>query len=692
MFILFGVFAAACSFLLYWKAPPLLQQQDFRMKDARFRIRGPVKPDKDVAVIAIDHKSIKELGRWPWSREVTAKLIEKLASDYGTKVTALDIVFSETQNPVADEILASSISKAGNVVLGYFFRDEPSELSADSLLQLEDSKIRLLKNNSLSPTLPILEYPGIDLNMPRLSNCGLGSGFFNARPDVDGLYRSSILILQYNGNIYQSLSIKALSHYLDQEVLLDVKEWGVDSLRIGGMRIPSREDGTMMLNYYGRTGTFLTVSASDIISGRAPKDSLKGKIAIVGATEIGIYDLRPTPFDATLPGVEIHATIIANALERRFLKYDVVTQMIEIICIWVFPILLGTALSFVPGTFAGLAISGIITSAFCLLNYAIFSLAFRDMTILYPLIGTTITYLGGEAWRNIVVERKGRQLKKAFSSYVSPDLVKQIEKNPELLVLGGEQRELSILFSDIRGFTAFSETLKPPELVKFLNSFMNPMTRSVLEEKGTLDKFIGDAVMALFNAPLDVPDHAVRACASALKMLDEIGKLNAHYETIGMRKMEIGIGINTGPAIVGNMGADIRFDYTAIGDSVNLASRLEGLNKYYSTRVLVSEFTRSQIKDKCFTFREIDRVMVKGKSVPVTIFELVTEDSDILHLFEDGLSKYRKMDFSGAREVFSRLVSTSGDGPSAVYVKRCEEFMAAPPSEGWQAIHVINDK
>ena len=689
---MFGVIAAICSLMLYKQGLPDLQQLDYRLKDARFRVRGHVKPDKDVVVVAIDHKSIKEIGRWPWSREVSGKLIETLGTYYGTKVTALDIVFSEPQNPAADQALAASVTKAGNVVMGYFFREEQSEAPADSLAQLDSAKLKLIKIADGVQSIPIPEFSGLDLNIPAVGAGALDFGFFNARPDSDGLYRRSILLLLYNGDIYSSLAMKALNHYLGSDIMLDVKPWGVDGLQIGSLRIPAREDGTMALNFYGPTGTFTTVSAADVINRRLPKEALSGKIAFVGATEIGIYDLRPTPFDPTLPGIEIHATMAANALEQRFLKYDGVTQQFEIACIIALPILLGGLLAFAPGTFAGLGIMAFVTAAFGFFNYTMFASAFRDMTLIYPMLGITLTYLGSEAWRNLVVERKGRHLKKAFSSYVSPDLVKQIEKDPDKLVLGGEQRELTILFSDIRGFTTFSESLTPPELVKLLNEYLSPMTRIVLEERGTLDKFIGDAVMAIFNAPLDVPEHATHACTAAVRMLQELKELNKGLSARGMNVIEIGIGINTGPAVVGNMGADIRFDYTAIGDSVNLASRLESLNKYYASHILVSEDTKSQVPDDRFVFREVDRVRVKGKHKPIVMYELMIANADMVPRFEEGLTKYRAQDFVAAKTVFESLAETYSDGPSRLYIERCAEYLASPPPGEWDGVYTAKSK
>jgi len=690
-FFLFGVLAALLAFTAYCQAPFSLQQLDYRMKDTRFLVRGPLKPESAVVVVAIDHASIKEIGRWPWSREVTGQLIENLAW-YGAKVTALDIVFSEPQNPAADAALARSIAKAGNVVMGYFFRDEEQPVDPAVMAQMERSAVKLIKVDEGVQSIPLTEYASLDANLPQLGANALDFGFFNAVPDGDGLYRRSLLLLLHNGEIYPSLAMTALRRYLGAEIMLDVKTWGINRVQIGPLRVPSREDGTMALNYYGPAKSFRTVSAVDVIKKRLKPDELQNALVFVGATEIGIYDIRPTPFDQTHPGVELHATVAANILEQRFLHHDGTTQILEILCIVGFPALLGIILAFMPGTFAGLAAFSIATALFLLVNYLSFSIWLRDMTIIYPLLAVGLTYLGSEAWRNLVVERKGRQLKKAFSNYVSADLVREIEKNPDKLVLGGEQRELSILFSDIRGFTTLSESLSPPELVKLLNEYLSPMTRIVLEEKGTLDKFIGDAVMALFNAPLDVPDHAVRACTAAVRMLDELERLNADFIQRGMHPLDIGIGINTGLAVVGNMGADIRFDYTAIGDAVNLASRLEGLNKYYGTHILLGEETRNRISDQQFTFREIDRVRVKGKQLPVLIFELMVSNHKIRPRFEEGLENYRAGRFKEARLIFEELAATDDDAPSRLYVARCDDYIAHPPPTDWDGVYTATSK
>ncbi len=690
-FILFGLLAAVITGIAYRQAPPALQQLDYRLKDARFRARGPVRPDRDVVVVAIDHKSIQEMGRWPWSREITGHLLENL-SQYGAKVTALDIVFSEPQDPVHDKALAAAVARAGNVVMGYFFRDEEQAMNPVAQLQLEGSRVKLIRTAEGVQSIPLPEYRSADLNLPALARGALDFGFFNARPDGDGLYRRAVLLLLYNGDIYPSLAMAAVSRYLGGQIMLDVRQWGVDGVRIGGLRIPAREDGTMALNYYGPAGAFRTVSAVDVLKKRLPSKALAGTIAFVGATEIGIFDVRPTPFDPLQPGIELHATVAANALEHRFLRYDGATQMLELLCILTLPVLLGVVLAFMPGTFAALAAFVGVTALFWGVNYLAFTRWLQDMTLIYPLLGLALTYLGSEAWRNLVVERKGRQLKKAFSNYVSPDLVKEIEKNPDSLVLGGEQRELSVLFSDIRGFTTVSENLTPPELVTLLNEYLSPMTRIVLEERGTLDKFIGDAVMALYNAPLDLPEHALHACRTAVRMLEELERLNSDFAHRGMQTLDIGVGINTGPAVVGNMGADIRFDYTAIGDAVNLASRLEGLNKYYGTHILVSEETCRQLPVGAFTLREVDRVRVKGKQQPIVMYELMLGNRELLPRFEEGLERYRTRDFEKARTIFDELSAQYADGPSRLYRSRCDEYLELPPPDDWDGVYTAKGK
>lgn len=691
IFLVIGLISGLAVFSAYRQAHPFLQHLDNKLKDNRFLLRGPLKPTQKVVVIAIDDKSIRELGQWPWSRVKMAELVRNLA-EYGVKVSALDIVFSEPEARGGDARFADGIGAAGNVVMGYFFRDEEQPLAPEALEQLSSAKVKLLKLDSDVTSVPINEYKNLTPNIQQLGARALDFGFFNQTPDSDGVFRKSPLLLLYNGDIFPSLALKALRYSYGSEIMLNIALFGVNSLSIGKHLLPVNEHGELALNYYGPTGSFRTISAVDVIKKRISRDELKDCLAFVGATEIGIYDIRNTPFDPALPGVEIHATVAANSIDNCFIIRDGRTAAIEMTLILFLPVLLAALLSLVPGTLAGLGIFAAVTALFISGNYLLFSRYLVDITIFYPLLSLSLSQVTSEAHRNLIVERKGRSLKKAFSSYVSPDLVRQIEKDPDKLVLGGEQREITILFSDIRGFTSISEGLTPQELVRLLNEYLNPMTRIVLEEKGTLDKFIGDAVMAIFNAPLDLAGHPGAACRAAIRMLESLKELNTGFSSRGMNVIDIGIGINTGLAVVGNMGADIRFDYTAIGDSVNLASRLEGLNKYYGTRILVSEDTRRAVNGPDFNFREIDRVRVKGKHLPVVIYELIAGDAAVIGRFEDGLNFYRNAEFRSAADIFSALALGDNDGPSRLYLDRCREYLENPPPAEWDGVYTAKTK
>jgi adenylate cyclase len=303
-----------------------------------------------------------------------------------------------------------------------------------------------------------------------------------------------------------------------------------------------------------------------------------------------------------------------------------------------------------------------------------------------------ITYLSCEAYRNLVEEKKSRFLHKAFSSYISPELVSEIVKNPELLKLGGEKREITMLFSDIRGFTTVSEKVPPEAIVKILNGYLGPMTNIVLNHKGTLDKYMGDAIMAIYNAPLEIKNHPLLACKTAIDMMEALKNVNKGFKEVGFPEIDIGIGINTGEAIVGNMGTNVRFDYTAIGDVVNLSSRLEGLNKQYHTHIIVSESTKEKT-DKNFRFRELDKIKVKGKEVPVAIYELDKAlDNKLIDRFAEALAFYRSNNFTEALALFVTLEKEYNDKVSLVFSERCREFLKNPPSPDWDGVYVAKTK
>ena len=662
------------------------------MKDLRLQIRGPIKTPPAVVIVAIDNESIKKIGRWPWNREKFGELVKGMA-EYGAKVVALDVVFSEAQSPWSDRVLSESFASSGNVIAGYFLRDEDYPVAPEVLSQIQSSKIVQLKIDDGVTSVPLTEYANLEANIAIIGKNALAYGFFNALSDSDGLFRRSPLLMLYKGEVYPSLVLQALQQYTHETAHVDIGKFGVRSIQLGKYQIPANRNGELSVNYYGPGRTsFDTIHAADIINRRLPPDKLKGKLVFVGITEIGVYDLRPTPFDEILPGVEIHASVAANVLNQQVIIHNANTILADRVLLFLLPFILALCLGLAPNAYTGfLAGSGM--SAICLvINYMLFSRYFVDLSLLSPLLALGFTTVSSEIYRGLVVDRKARSMKKAFSNYVSADLVAKIIKNPDSLKLGGEKREISILFSDIRGFTSISEQLSPEDLVQMLNEYLDPMTKIVLEEMGMLDKYVGDAIMAIYNAPLDVSKHAEHACRTALKMVAKLVEINRSFAMRDIQAIDIGVGINTGEVVVGNMGSSMRFDYTAIGDEVNLASRLEGLNKMYGTNIIVSESTRLKAGSG-LPFREIDLVAVKGKQKPVAIHELMIVDDDKMRkTFGEALELYRNGNFTAALSLFDDISTNKQDHVSAIYVGRCREFISSPPPQDWDGVFVSTMK
>ncbi|MBM4136038.1 MAG: adenylate/guanylate cyclase domain-containing protein [Nitrospira sp.] len=700
IFLIIAIAASVLTILFYLQKIDFFTSLDLKLKDAGFRTRGEVKPDSRIVIVAIDAKSINELGRWPWDRKVIARLIENLKS-YGAKTVALDIVFSEPSNPDSDTALSDAIQKSGNVIAGYFFRSEEESQQSASLELLEPSRIKIIRMRGNVTQVPVVTYPYVETNIPPISKASINSGFFNIIPDKDGIMRTSNLAMLYGGEMYPSLPLSALRHYLGNEIILDVASYGVDGLLLRDRRIPVDESGRLTLNYYGKQGTFQTISATDVINNRLHHDALKDTLAFIGATEIGISDVRATPVDPVLPGVEIHATVASNVLQNRFIIRNGWVISLEIAFVILFPILLSIILSLIHRTFVALiSYVGVLVIYFSI-NYFQFAHYFLNTGIIFPVISIGMTYLVSEAYRNLIEEKQSRFLKKAFTSYVSHDLVSEIMKNPDALKLGGERREITILFSDVRDFTSISERLSPENLVLLLNQYLSPMTQIVLKHRGTLDKYIGDAIMALYNAPLKIANHSVLACKTALEMVEKLKELNTNFKQKGLIEIDIGIGINTGDVIVGNMGTDVRFDYTAIGDTVNLASRIEGLNKIYKTNIIISEFTVKHLNafsvqhsaPGLLQFRKLDLIKVKGKDKPLIIYELSQGiDVEIIKKFEEALSLYRKQQFKDAKEIFQSLIKDYSDEPSSVFADRCTEYIDNPPDPQWDGVYIAKTK
>ncbi len=685
--IVFLLTGTAVSLLCFFR-PALFERVALRVEDTKFAVReflGQVpEVSENVVVVAIDEKSVNELGRWPWSRRVMAELVDRLRE---ARVVALDIVFSEPEAEEADQRLARSISRNGNVILGFFFRPTSTQKENPLALSLlEESEF--LRYKLLSRRVGLLDIPHAELSLSIFMEGALATGFLNAEPDVDAIYRHYTLAHLFRGGIYLPLALQSLRFFFGEDFHMDLSERGIERLLFRDREIPVYRGRFHRINFYDPS-KLRVVSAVDVIRGSVPPESFRGKAVFVGATEIGIYDVRPTPVHPAMPGVFLHAFTFSNIERSHFIRSSRAVDLLTVLLLAGVPF----AASFRRSFPQRLTLYALCLLTYPTLSYALFSLLSWDLNFFYPFSAFFLSVIAQEGLKVLVAERNVRELRRAFSSYVSPQLLEIISRHPERLKLGGEKRTVTVLFSDIRGFTSISEKLNPEDLVNLLNKFLTPMTEVILRNGGMLDKYIGDALMALFNAPVDVENHADRACASALEMVAILNRLNPEFRREFGITLDVGIGINTGEAVVGNMGSRQRFDYTAIGDTVNLASRLEGLNKVYRTRIIVSENTKRSLRE-AFLLRTLDMVIVKGRSEPVRIYELLEDTSRnraLAEEFEKALSEYMAGRFESALILFETLSLRYGDETSGVFVKRCREMMENPPSD-WKGIYTAREK
>lgn len=727
--------------ILFVVGVPILDRGELMTFDLRFLSRGIEKPSPDVVLAVIDEMSLKTEGRWPWPRSKFADLIDVLSRD-GAKVIAFDIVFAEpdennnlklisqidrqiealgVEDKRIREFMAESKLKADNdltlaeaikrskakVVLGHFFQMNQASLG----FEIEQKDLDIQINRVSSSKYSVIRYENSDMaidpfihayapqgNIDKISQAAESSGHFSMLPDRDGVVRWMPLAIKCGHEVYAPLSVQSSWQFLDQpQLMVEVAAYGVEGIRLGNRLIPTDEKGQILINYLGPDKTFPHYSISDILHGRLPKGTFNNKIILVGATTVGIYDMRNTPFTPVFPGLEIHATVIDNILKENFLSKPKWTMIYDGVAIIILSVLLGFVvprLSAVKGMFfaSGLFVAHILVSQWLFTHYRLW------VNMIYPLLGLVLIYTSLTIYHYITEERERKKIRGAFSYYVSSSVVNEMLKNPEKLKLGGDKRDLSVLFSDIRGFTTISEGLTPEALVHLLNEYLTVMTDIVFKYDGTLDKYMGDAVMAVYGAPLEQPDHPFRACRSALDMMAELKKLNEKWIREGKKPLDIGIGINTGAMMVGNMGSNQRFDYTVMGDAVNLGSRLEGANKNYQTNILISEFTYERVKNE-FLCMEIDSVKVKGKTLPVRIFQLVGGNDlpagpkEAIKYFHKGLALYKRQKWDEAMEVFRTVTAMEKNIPAAnLYIERCFDLKTNPPGPEWDGVFTMKTK
>jgi adenylate cyclase len=735
--LLVVVITLVVSALAFFR-PVFLEVLELKLYDLKFRMRGELQPSPKLAIVAIDDESVTKVGRWPWSRKIMAQLLSRI-QEASPRVIALDIIFAENEETQAvqtirelrqeisqkhlassnlfsilaekeeqadvDRHLAQVIKHGPPTILGFYFTGiggTATGLKSSRFMSptaTRASTYSLVRWLDEKPTiLPVMEARGIELNLPEITNAARGGGYFNIIPDMDGTVRRQPLAVLYKSDLYMPLPVVALSHYLGrQPPMLTMSRLGVAGIRLGKRQVQVDRLGRLLINYLGPPGLFPTYPAYKVLEGNLPKGALRDKIVLVGATAVGIYDLRVTPFSGVTPGIEIQATVIDNILRQNFLTTANFPRLQSLLLVLITALGLGFILPRLSATMAVL-FTLFLVELYVFINYMVFTRWGYQMELIYPLLGIAAVYSGVTVQRFFHEERERLRIRKTFQSYVAPEVVNEILDHPDRLGLGGDRRTLTILFSDIRGFTSIAETTEPEVLVELLHGFLDPMSEIIVEHGGTIDKYIGDAIMALFGAPIEKPLHAVMACRTALAMVEKLKNLSIEWQSQGRPLLRMGVGINSGEAVVGNMGSRRLFDYTAIGDNVNLASRLEGLNKYYNTEILISKATAESL-DEGFVFREIDFVMVKGKKEPLVIYELLGEGTpdpevaNFLTAYQEGRSLFLSRRWQESAAAFlAALRIKSTDIPSQNFLTLSQKYLVDPPDHGWRGIRAFTKK
>ncbi len=646
---------------------------------------GPI-PSRYV-IIAMDTKTINELGRWTsWDRSYYARIIDTLR-EADADVVVFDVGFFEPAP--GDAELEAALRRAA---------------TPPSILKVVQPVIGTPAEDAGASGPPRLE--GLEGPLPPLQAQTAILGSANVIADMDGTVRSIPLVFNADGRRVPSLSFAGVAEALRQSQNLDLSQQPPE-FRFAGRKIPITNRYAMRINYVGPPSkpdgpqTFKTVSFVDVLQGRVDPAVFKDKRVFVGLLGAqGFADDYWTPVSSTatgkMAGVEVHVNAAATVeREAFFVPEDRAATVVTIMLLAVVTSLAAARF----GILKGLAVVLALGAGYLLLASEMFK-AGRLVNIVYPTLALALPYAATATYHVLFEQRQARFLRGAMGRYLSPSVLEEIVRRPELLRLGGEKREMTVLFSDIRGFTTLSEQLDPQELVALLNEYLTAMTEVVYRYDGVLDKYMGDAIMAFWNGPVPQPDHARRACLTALDMLETLHMLHERWRARGIPQLDIGVGINSGPMSVGNMGSDTRFDYTVMGDAVNLGSRLEGTNKEYHTNIVVSQSTLDLVKSEGFVVRTLDLVAVKGKAQPVAVYELIGRPGqfgrftpELLAVYERGIQLYRAQQFEGAAAAFREvLAAVPNDGPCMMYLERCQDLVAAPPPRDWDGVYVMTHK
>jgi adenylate cyclase len=719
----------------------LIKDIEARTLDVRFRVRGPKKPDPAIVIVAIDEKSEDVLGRWPFPRTVFADTLDFM-HDAKARVVAFDINFPEPDQNSAletlqelkkvyhatgnttdpkflaeldkrelaadtDKHLADAISRFGNAILGYYFIFDKKEAESQKK-EIVGGFMNFLSFQAypqvLKPKKGVefegLEAVGVQPDLPIFGDPAKNFGFFNVIQDSDGTVRNEPVVIEFDKAYYPSLDIATTLAYTNvslDKVAVVFNQNGLSRINLGSVTVPTDPWGMVQIDFHGPTGTYPTYSIADVVKHKLSPELFRDKIVLLGPTATGIFDMRPTPFESVFPGVEVHANFIDNLLNGKFIQRGARENLLDMLFIFLFSMPVAVVIATMRPARSALLVL-LAATAFVFFAYHEFAVQRVWLAMFLPMATLFATYSMVVSYNYFFEEREKKAVRGAFQQYMAPEVIAQVLDKPELLRLGGEEKRLTAMFADIRGFTSLSEGLTPTALVDLLNEYLSEMTEIIFSHQGTLDKYIGDAIMAFWGAPLETADHAERACRAALGMSAAMERLQDRWEKQGRPRIDIGIGVNTGPMLVGNMGSERRFNYTIMGDDVNLASRLEGVTKQFGTRLIISHTTWEEVRTKIVT-RELDLIRVKGKKKPVAIYQVLAlmDDrphyADLVDRFEEGLAAYRAGNWTVARNIFQALhADYPKDGPVNTFNARCAAFSAEPPHGVWDGVYEMTTK
>ena len=711
----------------------LISRLDNIIYDTRLSLAMPGGVDPRIVILDIDERSLDKtaLGRWPWRRDKISALLKKLFDEFGIVIVGFDVVFAEPDEssglPVLDKLAKGRLKdvaqfqsalnelrpeldydgifaktlKGRPVVLGYYFNSEEDAVQSGAIPE---------------PVLPAGTFQGRNIsfttwrgyggNLPEFQASAANAGHFNPLVDPDGVSRRVPMLAEYHGAYYEALSlamVRVLAGYPKVEPgiapgkFVNKSYSGLEWLKVGPVTIPVDENVSAFIPYRGKRGSFKYISLADVYFDKVPKDELRGKIALIGTTAPGLLDLRSTPVGSVFPGVEIHANMIAAMLDNDFKQKPAYMLGAEVILLLIGGItlsLLMPLLSPLKATLVSLLSVVLITG----LNVVVWSKGGMILPLASSLLMIAALFAFNMSWGYFIESRSKRQFTELFGQYVPPELVDKMAADPEKYSMEGKSEELTVLFSDIVGFTSISESLEPKELSQFINEYLTSMSMVIRNNRGTLDKYIGDAIMAFWGAPVADAEHARQAVISAMAMQIELDKLRQQMVARGWPAIRIGVGVNSGQMRVGDMGSKLRKAYTVMGDAVNLSSRLEGLTRVYGVGILVGQNTRQIVKD--VVFREVDRVKVKGKDEPVDIFEPIGIEGQVdkkvmdeIKLWHKALRAYRAQKWDEAEMDLLNVQRMSPDCKLyQLYFERIQQCRADPPGPDWDGVTAFKTK